>query len=320
MTPSPKPISQKQLAANRANARKSTGPNSPKGRAISRLNAVRDGLTGQVISLSPEERPIFEKLEAEHIANLNPQTLEEHKLAQSIAWDTWLLDRLRATEMNIYALGVAEAEANAEAETECEAAGNQQADTAFTDVSTAAPNRELTASIASADTYRDKAARFELMSLYEQRLTRSLYRNRAALRELREERQRKYQQDRQEEILLARFEDLKDLPYQAAGAPTPNGFVFSSDEINAAAQRERNLEACIYLLNNKMPRGKYGSTGADSPDLFANIPCHRPPDRILPKSTASPPNPSPCAGTTIPRSAKRRNAEGFPLSACICGA
>ncbi len=78
----------------------------------------------------------------------------------------------------------------------------------------------------------------------------------------------------------ARLEDLKDLRYQSTGQPSPNGFVFSGEEINTAAGRERNLGASIYLLSTKMPWEKYGATGSGSPDLFANIPYHRPPDCI----------------------------------------
>ena len=49
--------SQKQIDANRLNAQKSTGPTSEEGKNKSRLNAKRDGLTGQVITLSEDDLP-----------------------------------------------------------------------------------------------------------------------------------------------------------------------------------------------------------------------------------------------------------------------
>ena len=111
----------------------------------------------------------------------------------------------------------------------------------------------LRQALAEAQTYRDETGRLERMSLYEQRMTRSLHRNRHALRELQAERRRRYERDRTEEILLARFQDLKDLPYQAPETPSPNGSVFSSEEITTAAERQRNLEAVMHLLSTKAP-------------------------------------------------------------------
>jgi hypothetical protein len=250
--------SQKQIDANRANAQKSTGPRTKTGKSKSRLNAVRDNITGQIITLSDSDRAVFETLKAEYVADLAPKTLTETKLAHAIAWDTWRLDRLRANEMNIYALA---------------------AEPDFDDAEAMA-DPDLHTATSNARTSRTQAKRFELMSLYEQRMTRSLHRNRHALRELQADRNRKYERDKREEVLLARFEDLKDLPYKAPAAPTPNGSVFSSEEITAAAERQRNLEATMYLLNTKAPWVKYGATGAGSPDLFAELPYRAPPDCI----------------------------------------
>ena len=100
--------SQKQIDANRKNAEKSTGPRTTEGKSRSRLNAIRDNLTGQITTLSAADRVFFEKLKADHIAALAPVGLDEFKYAHAIAWDTWRLDHLRAIEMNVYALGLEE--------------------------------------------------------------------------------------------------------------------------------------------------------------------------------------------------------------------
>lgn len=214
--------SEKQIEANRANAQKSTGPRTPEGKAKTRLNAVRDNITGQITTLSDPDRDVFEKLKAEHVADLAPQTISETKLAHAIAWDTWRLDRLRAAEMNIFA------QAAEFHEPPDETPDDNEIDPA------------LRTARAEAHIFRTEAARLELNSLYEQRMTRSLHRNREELRLLQAQRRNKYETDRKEEVLLARFEDLKDKPYQAPAAPSRNGSVFSSEEITLAAERQRS--------------------------------------------------------------------------------
>jgi hypothetical protein len=166
--------SQRQIAANQKNAKRSTGPKTAKGKATSRCNAIRDGLTGQVITLSDEDRPIFEQLIAEMLAALNPQNALESKIAHSIAWDTWRLDHLRAVENNVYILG--REEAQDEDDDPCDL-------------------EPIDIAIADTRTYRSEAPRLELMSLYESRMTRNLHRNVTLLRELQAERRRNYERD-----------------------------------------------------------------------------------------------------------------------------
>ena len=131
---------EKQIAANRLNALKSTGPRTETGKSKVRLNAKRDGITGQVITLAEEDLPIFEKLKSDLIAELNPQTLLEQKLASAIAWDTWRLDRLRAVEMNLFALG-------------------SQQDVAGSD------NPQIDAALNDAATFQCESQKFALMSI-----------------------------------------------------------------------------------------------------------------------------------------------------------
>ena len=204
---------EKQIAANRLNALKSTGPRTAEGKSKVRLNAKRDGITGQVVTLSAEDLPIFEKLKADLIAELNPQTLLEQKLASSIAWDTWRLDRLRAVEMNLYALG-------------------SQEDT------TGAENPSIDAALADAQTFARESQKFALMSVYEQRLSRAIHKNIAALRDLQKERETKRRNDLLEEAHIARTKDFKGQTYEAPARRSQNGFVFSTAEVLAEANRQ----------------------------------------------------------------------------------
>jgi hypothetical protein len=96
-------ISEKQLAANRRNARFSTGARTAAGQARSSLNNLRHGLTGQIANLPAEDREAHDRFCGELIDILQPETPIEIQLAQSVAEDNWRLNRARET--NIFALG-----------------------------------------------------------------------------------------------------------------------------------------------------------------------------------------------------------------------
>src|SRR5580658_9151692 len=98
-------ISGKQLAANRENAKKSTGPKSEESKKIVSQNALRHGLTGQVTLMPDEDREAHDKFCAAIVASLAPEGALEIQFAQSIAEDNWRMNRGRAIETNLFALG-----------------------------------------------------------------------------------------------------------------------------------------------------------------------------------------------------------------------
>jgi hypothetical protein len=237
---------EKQIEANRLNALKSTGPKTPETKAKTRLNAKRDGITGQIITLSEEDRPVFEKLKAELIADLAPKTVMELKLANSIAWDTWRLDHLRAVEMNMYALGTADP------------ATTMDCDTA-----------ELDTAMSAALTFVKESRKIALLSIYEQRINRSIHKNLVLLRELQAERLRDFNRDMQQEIDIARANDAKGLPYQAPAWPSRHGYVFSTHGILAAANRESVVWNSMSTMGMKSSRIQFAGA-------CDNIDPHRP--------------------------------------------
>jgi hypothetical protein len=89
---------EKQIAANRRNSNKSTGPKSAEGKAAIRFNALRHGLTAENIVLSIEERPVFEQLHDEFLAEHRPATPTERLLVEQMVAAAWRLRRVRATE------------------------------------------------------------------------------------------------------------------------------------------------------------------------------------------------------------------------------
>src|SRR4029077_9394901 len=99
-------ISDKHLEANRKNALLSSGPKTEQGRKRSSLNALRHGLTGQVTTMTPEDREAHDKFSQAIIQSLAPQGPMEVDLAQRIATDSWRLNRASAIEDNLFALGL----------------------------------------------------------------------------------------------------------------------------------------------------------------------------------------------------------------------
>ena len=65
--------SEKQMVANRANAKRSTGPKSTQGKALSRMNAYRHGLTAETIVIGDEDPRAFDILRAELEEEYDPR-------------------------------------------------------------------------------------------------------------------------------------------------------------------------------------------------------------------------------------------------------
>src|SRR5580692_7575969 len=99
-------ISDKQHEANRRNALLSHGPVTDAGRKRSSLNACRHGLTGQVITMTDEDRAAHDTFSKALMKDLAPDGAMEVQLAQRIATDSWRLNRISAIEDNIFALGL----------------------------------------------------------------------------------------------------------------------------------------------------------------------------------------------------------------------
>jgi hypothetical protein len=90
--------SQKQIEANRRNARKSTGPKSEKGKANSRMNALRHGLSAEQATLPHENEDDYEKLRAGMLESYAPQDSAEQALVEELVNAYWRLLRLHRVE------------------------------------------------------------------------------------------------------------------------------------------------------------------------------------------------------------------------------
>ena len=137
-------------AINRLNAAHSTGPVTPEGKRRASLNALRHGLTGQTVVLPEDDLAAYRNSCAQFHAELKPHGLLETKAVQTIADTYWRLDRIRAMENNLFSLGFHE-----------QPAGLTE-------------DPAIHSALAQAKYLDERGDLFVRLSLYEQRLTRTL--------------------------------------------------------------------------------------------------------------------------------------------------
>jgi hypothetical protein len=101
-----------QVAANRRNAKASTGPRTAEGKAKSRLNAFKAGLSSArgVVVLPTESWQEFNAFRDALLADLNPVGALEEQLATEVIEDSWRLRRAAKIERGVLANGVADAD------------------------------------------------------------------------------------------------------------------------------------------------------------------------------------------------------------------
>lgn len=108
----PKPTSAKQIAANQRNAQKSTGPRTPAGRAVSKMNALKHGiLSKEALVKGLHYRESSCELEALHLRfweHLQPVGPIEEMLVDQIVTANWRLRRALVAESGEIALSVDE--------------------------------------------------------------------------------------------------------------------------------------------------------------------------------------------------------------------
>lgn len=94
----------KQIAANQQNAKRSTGPRSADGKRRSRRNAVRHGLTAETVIDVLENAADYEALAAAINADFRPATNVELQLIGRLVSLLWRLRRATAIESGLLAM------------------------------------------------------------------------------------------------------------------------------------------------------------------------------------------------------------------------
>jgi hypothetical protein len=220
-----------QIETNRRNAQLSTGPRTSQGKTRSALNALRHGVTGQVSIMPEADRVAHDAFCREIIDGFKTQTPLELQLASLIAEDFWRLQRIRALENDIFALGHSSEAAAIDTE-----------------------DAEVHVSLTRAQVFLDRSKELERLTLYEQRINRALEKNRKQLDEIQAERVRRLEQALEQARLLRQLAGSKEFaeagqqePYDPAADAVEIGFVFSSEEIERSLDHKYRLEqARIY--------------------------------------------------------------------------
>ena len=102
---SPTAVSEAQLAANRENAQRSTGPKTPEGKAAIHMNALKTGLTGRTVWIEEEDAPRYRKLAADFNQDLQPVGPQETALVQSVVDLHWRLESIPGLLMALKSKG-----------------------------------------------------------------------------------------------------------------------------------------------------------------------------------------------------------------------
>ena len=91
---------------NQANAQHSTGPKTESGKQRSSLNALRHGLTGQIIVLPSDDLKAYQRHVESFVAEYRPKGPTESNLVQTLADTAWRQHRVAALENNVLTLGI----------------------------------------------------------------------------------------------------------------------------------------------------------------------------------------------------------------------
>jgi hypothetical protein len=205
----------------------STGPRTEEGKKRSSINALRHGLTGRTVVMPYEDMEAYYRFCEELLTDLAPETPLERQYAQTFCDTQWRLNRMRSIEDAMLSLG------------HFEEAGN---------IDTEHP--QVHAALTAARVFRDDSQSFVNISLYEQRLQRTLEKSLKQLKALQAE--RKAQAAAEASITKAAVKE----PITAV--PPPNQFVFSAGEkpvqisdyshLHQAPNPENHLDPCLELV------------------------------------------------------------------------
>ena len=188
-----------RAAINRANSEHSTGPRTGAGKQRSSLNALRHGLTAQTAVLPMEDPIAYQQHCRQFVDEHQPATATETHLVQELADTSWRLKRIPLLETDI-----------------------------LSRAQSPAPSPEPPA-FDIVDAHRLLAS----LGLHGARLSRQFQKTLDQLREIQIDRRERQRRDLKDAAAMLEHHKHKGIPWE----PADDGFVFSKDQVERAAQR-----------------------------------------------------------------------------------
>jgi hypothetical protein len=192
---------------NRANAQHSTGPKTDAGKQKSSLNALRHGLTGQIVVMPTDDLAAYQRHLDSYTAECDPKGAIEATLVQALADTSWRLNRVAALEANLFTLAAAR--------------NPHPVDDAPSQIQYA---------MAMAAALESQANALAILSVHGQRLSRQFEKTAAQLRELQKTRHAREQEELTDLLDIIEMHEAKGERYH----PAADGFVFSQAQIDTA--------------------------------------------------------------------------------------
>ncbi|MGA3242903.1 MAG: hypothetical protein ABSG03_42220 [Bryobacteraceae bacterium] len=88
----------KQIAANRLNSQKTTGPRTTRGKSVSRFNALKHGIYAVQLLMFDEKAEDLAELSAEYYEHHTPADARQSLLVDALVHNEWRLRRMRRVE------------------------------------------------------------------------------------------------------------------------------------------------------------------------------------------------------------------------------
>jgi hypothetical protein len=220
--PSPAEYAANRLRAENNATPKPTSGRTPEGKARSAMNALRHGLTARVVVLPSEDMAAYNAFSKEIVDSLDAQTPVERQFAQTVADNQWRINRIRSIEDGMLGMG------------HFETAGDFDC-----------PTSEIHSAMTAARAFRDDSKSFVNLSIYEQRLHRSMKESLRQLKELQTERREREKTEMDNAIRLLKAQQMKGLPHEPEPATNGNKFVYASAEIALESARRDRLEDAL---------------------------------------------------------------------------